>query len=167
MSDSRITAEAAELLYREALHLDRQAWDAWLALYLPDAEFWVPAWKGEHQPTENPDRELSLFYYSSRRGLEERVIRVRSGKSVTTLPLPRTAHLVGNVIVEPMKTPEAIAAFSTWTVHLYHPKDHKQTVLFGRYEHHLRRTGDGWAIARKKVILLNDRIPTLLDFYCL
>lgn len=167
MSDTKTTAEAAELLYREALYLDRQEWDAWLALYLPDAEFWVPAWKGEHQPTEDPDRELSLFYYSSRRGLEERVIRVRSGKSITTLPLPRTAHSVGNVIVEATETPETIAALSTWTVHLYNPKDAKETVLFGRSEHRLRRTGEGWAIARKKVILLNDRIPTLLDFYCI
>lgn len=167
MNDPSTTAEAAELLYREALYLDRQEWDAWLALYLPDAEFWVPAWKGDHQPTENPDRELSLFYYSSRRGLEERVIRVRSGKSITTQPLPRTAHAVGNVIVEAADASEAIVVLSTWTVHLYNPKDDKQTVLFGRYEHRLRRRGEEWAIARKKVTLLNDRIPTLLDFYCI
>jgi 3-phenylpropionate/cinnamic acid dioxygenase small subunit len=44
-------------------------------------------------------------------------------------------------------------------------------VLFGRYEYRLRRHDEGgreyWLIARKKVLLLNDHIPTMIDFYCL
>jgi len=60
------TALAARLVYSEAAHIDAQAWDEWLAMYLPDSEFWVPAWKAEHQVTTNPKRELSLIYYASR-----------------------------------------------------------------------------------------------------
>ena len=43
--------EAEELLYREALLLDRGEWDEWLDLYLPDALFWMPSWRDETSPT--------------------------------------------------------------------------------------------------------------------
>ena len=74
--------EATELLYREAYFLDSQAWDEWLALFLEDCEYWAPAWKSEHEPTSDPKAEVSLIYYASRAGLEDRVWRVRSGRSV-------------------------------------------------------------------------------------
>ena len=50
--------EAEEFLFREALLLDRGDWDAWLDLYLPDAVFWMPAWRDESVPTADPDSEL-------------------------------------------------------------------------------------------------------------
>ena len=31
--DPALTAEVADLLYREAYHLDHREWDRWLALY--------------------------------------------------------------------------------------------------------------------------------------
>jgi len=39
--------EAAALLYREALSLDRGEWDDWLALFTEDAVFWMPAWRDD------------------------------------------------------------------------------------------------------------------------
>jgi 3-phenylpropionate/cinnamic acid dioxygenase small subunit len=30
----------------------------------------------------------------------------------------------------------------------------------------LREGPQGWRIASKKVVLMNDTIPTMLDFYC-
>jgi 3-phenylpropionate/cinnamic acid dioxygenase small subunit len=160
--------EVAELLYREAAFLDRQDWDNWLALFAEDVEFWVPAWKSEAAPTDDPDREISLLYYPSRLGLEERVQRLRTGKSLTTQPALRTAHMIGNILLG--ATSEAFCEVeSSWIVHLYDPRLKTQHVLFGRYEHSLRREGDDSAlkIARKKILLLNDHIPTMIDFYCL
>jgi len=162
-----VNEAAAELLYREAAYLDRQDWDHWLALYCADAEFWVPAWKSEQSPTDDPDREISLLYYSSRLGLEERVQRLRTGKSITTQPAPRTAHMIGNVMAAEDATTGELEARSTWTAHLYDPRLKTQHVLFGHYEHRLRREREDWKIARKKILLLNDHIPTMIDFYCL
>jgi 3-phenylpropionate/cinnamic acid dioxygenase small subunit len=163
---ANIKDEAAELLYREAAYIDRQDWDRWLALFCEDVEFWVPAWKAEGMPTADPDREISLLYYASRLGLEERVQRLRTGKSIATLPAPRTAHMIGNIL--PGAASEASCNVeSSWTVHLYDPRLKTQHVLFGRYEHRLRREAGAWKIARKKILLLNDHIPTMIDFYCL
>jgi benzoate/toluate 1,2-dioxygenase beta subunit/2,4,5-trichlorophenoxyacetic acid oxygenase 2 len=162
--------EVAELLHREAAYLDRQDWDNWLALFAEDVEFWVPAWKSEAAPTDDPDREISLLYYPSRLGLEERVQRLRTGKSITTQPAVRTAHMIGNILLG-TASESSCEVEATWTVHLYDPRLKTQHVLFGRYEYRLRRHDEGgreyWLIARKKVLLLNDHIPTMIDFYCL
>jgi 3-phenylpropionate/cinnamic acid dioxygenase small subunit len=160
MSEAITRSEAEELLYREALLLDRRDWDGWIALYLPDAVFWVPAWRDETNPTEDPDRELSLIWYRGRRHLEERVWRVRSGLSVASTPLPRTVHAVANVLVE--ADGSIVAGF---TVHLHDVRAERSHVFFGRYEVLVAREAGEWRIARKKILLLNDVIPAVLDFY--
>ncbi|MDB5663432.1 MAG: ring hydroxylating beta subunit [Sphingomonas bacterium] len=156
--------QAERLLFQEALHLDRREWDAWLALYMADATFWMPAWRDETQPTEDPDSELSLIYYQGRRNLEDRVWRIRSGQSVASTPLPRSVHAVTNVLVESATDDEAAVAAS-FTVHLYDVRAERTHVFFGRYEYRLVRIDDAWRIGTKKVLLLNDVIPTVVDIY--
>jgi 3-phenylpropionate/cinnamic acid dioxygenase small subunit len=157
-------AAAEEFLFREALYLDRREWDAWLALYAEDAVFWVPAWRDEASPTDDPDCELSLIYYRGRRNLEERVWRLRSGLSVASAPLPRSVHTVSNVLVERADTGGASVSAS-FAVHLNDVRAEREHVFFGRYEYRLSTTAAGLHIASKKILLLNDRIPTVLDFY--
>ncbi|UCE31527.1 MAG: aromatic-ring-hydroxylating dioxygenase subunit beta [Burkholderiales bacterium] len=157
------------VLYREAQLLDTQRWDDWLALYRADAEFWLPAWTDEHRLAASPETELSLMYCSARAGLEDRVWRLRSGLSVASTPPLRTVHSISNVLRVGAGTTGAAAwaeLHSSWTCHVWNLKRQQQHVFFGRYEHRLRRQGDEWLIARKKVTLMNDRIPTMIDFYC-
>jgi 3-phenylpropionate/cinnamic acid dioxygenase small subunit len=156
--------EAEDLLYREAALLDEGAWDEWLALYAEDAVFWVPAWRGEATPTSDPDRELSLIYYESRAGLEDRVFRVRSGQSVASHPRPRCVHTVANVRVLAAEA-EAAELAAAFTVHAHDVRAGRSHVFFGRYEHSFRLADGAWRIARKKILLLNDTIPAVLDFY--
>ncbi len=166
MSARMTRAEAEELLFREALHLDRREWDEWLALYEGDCVFWVPAWRDETSPTSDPDRELSLIYYRGRRNLEDRVWRLRSGQSVASTPLPRVVHAVTNVLIEGGED-DGTAVSASFTVHLFDVRARRTHVFFGRYEHLLRPADAGWRIARKKIFLLNDIIPTVVDFYSL
>lgn len=166
MTVSDATAIATGLLYREGRHLDSRDWDAWLALYAPDAVYWVPAWRDERTQTSDPDTEISQIFHDSRRGLEERVMRVRSGKSVTAMPLLRTTHFVSNV--EASLGPDgAILAHASWMVQVYDPRRERQYANFGRYELRLVHGAEDWAIARKIVRLQNDCVPALVDFYTL
>jgi benzoate/toluate 1,2-dioxygenase beta subunit len=160
-----LTAREAEtFLYREALYLDRRQWEAWLALYVEDATFWMPAWRDETSPTEDPDAELSLIYYQGRRNLEDRVWRISSGQSVASTPLPRSVHAVTNVLVERSDGDQAEVSAS-FTVHLFDVRAERTHAFFGRYEYRLVRSGEEWRIAAKKVLLLNDVIPTVVDIY--
>lgn len=157
---------AAKLLYTEAAHLDSQRWDEWLAMYLEDCEFWVPAWQSEHTYTSDPSRELSLIYYSSRSGLEDRVWRVRSGKSPASVPLPRTQHMITNVLPEQSSDTDSVLRVSSeWVTRQYATKHRSTDVLYGRYEHEFVVHQGEWRIARKKVILLNDTMPAMVDYY--
>ncbi len=152
---------AAALLYDEAARLDARDWDGWLSHYRGDATFWMPAWRDARSLVEDPDTEVSLIYCSARAGLEDRVWRVRSGLSVASELQPRTMHQVGNVRLDGEGIVHAV-----WTCHLWHPQERRQDLLFGRYEYRLAAGDDGWKIVAKKIVLLNDRIPTMLDFYC-
>ena len=147
--------DAEELLYREALALDRRDWDAWLALYAEDAVYWMPAWRDEETPTENPQRELSLIWYKGRRNLEDRVWRLRSGQSVASTPLPRTVHAVTNVLVEEADVAEARVAAS-FTVHRYDVRSDRTHVFFGRYDYRLVQADGAWRIAAKTILLLTS-----------
>jgi 3-phenylpropionate/cinnamic acid dioxygenase small subunit len=157
--------EAEELLAREGHYLDTRQWDAWLDLFTDDVVFWVPAWKSEEEPTSDPDRELSLIYDVDRAALVDRVWRIRSGMSIASTPIQRTAHQVANVVLAAVPRPPSAEVRSSWTVHLFNPQNARQHVFFGLYEHTLRNVGGTWKIARKKVLLLNDQIPTVLDVY--
>ncbi|HPU50830.1 MAG TPA: aromatic-ring-hydroxylating dioxygenase subunit beta [Burkholderiaceae bacterium] len=158
--------EASDLLAREAHCLDNRQWDEWLALFDPDAWFWVPAWRTDHELVDDPMREVSLMYHPSRAGLEERVWRVRSGLSEASSVLPRTCHLVGSVRGVQSESGHAVV-HSSWNCQRLDLRSAQTHLLFGHYEHHLRNQGQGWRIAGKKVVLMNDRIPTMVDFYCL
>jgi benzoate/toluate 1,2-dioxygenase beta subunit/2,4,5-trichlorophenoxyacetic acid oxygenase 2 len=157
-------SEAAAVLFQEARLLDGGAWEDWLGMYQPDAVYWAPAWRDEYEPTEDPDTEVSLIYHDSRRGLEERVARIESRKSITALPLPRTVHVIANVEAD-AAAPDRIETRSTFAVHVYDVRAAKEHTRHGRYEHTLTQVDGRWLIARKKIILVNDRVPAVLDFY--
>ena len=157
-------AKAEDLLYREAALLDEGEWDEWLALYTEDAVFWMPAWRDEQTPTCDPTRELSLIYYEGRRGLEDRVFRARSGHSVASQPHPRCAHCVTNVRVIDGGAGTAEIA-SNFAVFLHDVRAGRTHHFFGRDRHGLRYEAGQWRIASKHILLLNDTIPTVVDFY--
>jgi hypothetical protein len=61
-----LLAAGTELLQREGAYLDEQRWDDWLALFVPDCEYWVPSWKDEQTLTGDPQTELSHIYATAR-----------------------------------------------------------------------------------------------------
>lgn len=156
-----------ELLEREAAYLDEQRWDEWLALFAEDCEYWVPTWRTEEQLTSDAQSELSHIYYASRAGLEDRIARIRSRKSPASTPMARTTHLVGNVRVTGMEGESVVRLRASWTSHVFNPRRKEQHSFFGHAEYELRRAGGGWCIARKKTVLQNDYIPTMIDVYCI
>lgn len=168
MSVERLSPQtAATLLYQEALFLDERRWDDWLDLYLPTARYWVPAWRNEAETTSDPDREISLIYYESRAGLEDRIWRLKSGLSIASNPLRRTAHAVTNVLVTDASTPGEVEVKATFNVGVFDPRRKTSHAFFGRYLYRLQSTDEGWRIASKTIVLLNDQIPAVADVYML
>jgi benzoate/toluate 1,2-dioxygenase beta subunit len=101
-------------LGREAQALDEKDWDSWLDLYAEDAQYWVPAWDDRERLTADPQSEISLIYYHNRGGLEDRVFRIRTGRSSASTPAPRTQHMFTLLSVE--DTDDALHVRTSWTV---------------------------------------------------
>jgi len=157
-------ADATAFLAREALYLDRLDFDPWLALYTPDCLFWMPAWRDDGTQTEDPDRELSLIFYRGRRNLEDRVQRIRSGFSVASAVMPRVAHMIGNVLIEPAEG-GAVRIDSSFLTNVHDVRTNRSHAYFGRYEHDLVLVDGEWKISKKIIRLMNDVVPTMLDVY--
>ena len=159
---------AHDIVNRLGAALDDRAWDIWLDLYHEEAVYRVPAWRDEDTETSDPDCEISQIYHDGRSGLEERVARVRSGQSVTALPLPRTTHFTSNVqaSLAPANDNE-IHVRASAMVHVYQPRSGSQYVNFGYYELVLSGHDDNWRVTRHVIHLKNDCVPALIDFYTL
>lgn len=159
-----LLTRCTDLLYQEAMYLDERRWAEWLALYTEDAEFWVPAWDEEGKPTEDPLSQLSLIYYNRRAGLEDRVWRIQSGLSPASSPLLRTCHLITNSRLLHVANGHAQIS-SHWQVQIYRPEKQQSFTYFGFYEHVLRLDDGQLRIAKKKIVLLNDVVESVLDIY--
>lgn len=146
----------------EALYLDTKNWDAWIDLYAEDAEYWVPAWDDDDKPTTDPQREISLIYYPNRGGLEDRVFRIRTGRSASASDAPaRTSHVLQLLQIEARG--DCMYARTNWTVNSY--KENTTITYYGWAEYELKPNGDSWRISKRKTYVLNDIANTVLDFY--
>jgi 3-phenylpropionate/cinnamic acid dioxygenase small subunit len=158
--DARIAAE--DLIYREAQLLDEKKWQDWLSLYTEDALFWMPSWVSEYETTSNPELELNLIYLKGRAHLEDRVFRLETGESFASVPMARTAHVVGGVVVDDANESQ-IKARASWIVHSF--GIHGGITRGGWYEYTLRHAGDGLKIARKKITMIDDKLAGPVDFF--
>jgi benzoate/toluate 1,2-dioxygenase beta subunit len=156
-------ADAEAFLYREAACLDDKDWEAWLAHYRTDAEFWMPSWDDDDRLTEDPQSEISLIYYGDRGGLEDRVFRIRTERSsATSLPEPRTSHMISNVEVLSHHGARVELRYNWVTLSFrYKTVD----TYFGTSFCTLDVSGERPLIARKKVVLKNDYIHHVVDIY--
>jgi benzoate/toluate 1,2-dioxygenase beta subunit len=150
-------------LYREARLLDDKDWDAWLSLYRPDAQFWMPAWDDDGTLVTDPDRDISLIYYADRSGLEDRVFRIKTGRSsATSLPEARTSHNLSNIEMLEQDAGTCSVRFN-WVTFSFR---HKLTdTYFGSSFYTLDTASESPLIAAKKVILKNDYIHQVVDIY--
>jgi 3-phenylpropionate/cinnamic acid dioxygenase small subunit len=168
MSDARKMLEAGtEMVQLDGILLDERRWDEWLALYTADCTFWLPMWRDENEMNDDPDSSLAHMFYQNRKGIEDRIVRIRSGKSPATTPLPRTVHLVSNTALYGTQKPDEIAIRTSWVCHVLFTRSRAQHAFFGRSEYRLVPREGGWKIKWKKVLLQNDDIPGLLDVYCI
>jgi 3-phenylpropionate/cinnamic acid dioxygenase small subunit len=137
-----------EFLYHEARLLDTHRLEAWLELFTEDATYWLPLERGQKDALET-----SSIIHDDRTLLELRVKQARHPRAHARLPLARTVHQVGNVMVLAEEGGE-LRVSSTLT--LVEFRSGKQRVWGALVEHRLRRDGESFRIAHKRVDLVNS-----------
>lgn len=142
--------EIESFLIHEARLLDEARYEDWLALYAPDAWYWVPLLPGQ----ENPDDTVSLMY-DDRLLMETRVRRLSQPGAHAQQPPSRTSHIVTNVTVEDSgPEPDACTVRSKFQMIEY--RRDAQRLFGGTFLHRLRRRDNGFTIQWKRVDLVNS-----------
>lgn len=137
-----------EFLYHEARLLDTQQLEAWLDLFTEDATYWLPLERGQRDALE-----ASSIIHDDRTLLELRVKQARHPRAHARLPLARTVHQVGNVMVLSDEGGEVKVSSALTLVEF---RGERQRVWGALVEHRLRRAGEGFRIAHKRVDLVNS-----------
>lgn len=165
MSDDRLarvllTHEVAEFLYAEAELLDERHYDEWLALLADDIRYWMPMRRnvkyGEAAREFTREQADIAWFDEGKETLTRRVRQIQTGIHWAEEPQSRITHFVSNVqLIE--ATPsvadaQEVAAKCRFLV--YRNRVETETdLLIGKREDTLRRSGNGWLVARRKIIL--------------
>ena len=136
-----------QFLYHEARLLDTGQLEAWLSLFTDDATYWLPLEQNQKDPFET-----SSIVHDDRTLLELRVKQARHPRAHARLPLARTVHQVGNIMVEDGKHEVKVHS----TLQLVEFRNEKQRLYGAMVEHRLRRMNGSFKIAHKRVDLVNS-----------
>jgi 3-phenylpropionate/cinnamic acid dioxygenase small subunit len=163
--DDRITGlllkqEIEEFLYREAELLDERRYEDWLALIADDVRYWMPMRRnvkvGEQQREfTRADHDINWFD-EGKETLDRRVKQIMTGIHWAEEPVSRISHMISNVQLLEVRPsfaePNEVATKCRFLI--YRNRVETETdILVGKREDLLRRVGNGWQIARRKIIL--------------
>lgn len=141
--------EIEAFLMFEARLLDERRFHDWMALFADDGYYWVPS-----SPEQTDPLNQASLFFDDRELMKTRVDRLNHPRIHSQTPPSRTSHVVANVTVE-----DEDAAAGEYTIgssfNMVEYRLNRQRVFAGRYTHRLRRDGDGYKIAWKKVDLIN------------
>jgi benzoate/toluate 1,2-dioxygenase beta subunit len=138
-----------EFLIAEARLLDERRFREWMELFSDDGTYWVPAVPGQTSPFD----QASLFY-DDRDLMRTRVERLEHPRIHVQTPPSRTAHLVGNVLIEEADDGKGEYVIGS-TVIMVEYREEAQRIFAGRQHHRLRRDGSSFRIVEKRVDLIN------------
>ena len=122
--------------------------DEWLALFTPDASYWVPSEPDQESPLDT----VSLIY-DDRQLLETRVRRLASPRIYSQEPRSRTSRIVTNVTIEDDADAAATLVRSKFV--LIEFRRNEQRLFGGTCFHRLTVAGGDIKIAWKRVDLVN------------
>lgn len=144
-------SDAEDFLIHEARLLDDARFDEWLALFTPEAHYWVPS-----EPDQASALDTISLMYDDRRLLETRVRRLASPRIYSQEPRSRTSRIVTNVTIEGADG-SATEVRSKFMIVEYRREE--QRIFAGTYRHALVTTGGDTRIAFKRVDLVNCDAP--------
>lgn len=143
--------DCEDFLLHEARLLDEAKFDDWLALFTPDAQYWVPS-----EPNQQSPHDTVSLMYDDRRLLETRVRRLASPRIYSQEPRSRTSRIVANVTLEESGTDYALVRSKFMMIEF---RRNEQRLFGGTCFHRLVRHEGALRIRLKRVDLLNCDAP--------
>ena len=159
-----LTLEIAQFFYTEAELLDERQYDEWLALLADDIRYWMPMRRnvkfGDTEREFTRETEDISWFDEGKETLTRRVRQIQTGIHWAEEPRSRIAHIVSNVQLLTV-TPDEREVVAKSRFLIYRNRAETETdILVGKREDTLRRDGDGWSIARRKIVLDQNVLMT-------
>lgn len=147
--------EVEQFLCREAELLDARQFEAWLDLLADDIRYWMPLSRnmafGEWDAEYTREGEDLNWFDEGKFELEQRVKQILTGKHWAEEPVSRTSHIISNLQVD-VVADDLVRARCRFFV--YRNRTEVESNLFvGKREDHLRREGESFKIAVRKIFL--------------
>jgi 3-phenylpropionate/cinnamic acid dioxygenase small subunit len=161
-----LLAEVTDFLYREADLLDERHYEEWLSLLADDYQYFVPLRMnvayGDVAEREQTRAGAEICWFDEGKATTElRVTQLATGKHWAEEPVSRVTHLVTNIRLESSALPESALPESAlpevdvscrFVVYRNRVAD-ESDFLVGRRRDRLRRTGGGWQVCRRWLLL--------------
>lgn len=152
--------EVQEFVFREVRLIDERKWDEWAALFEADGRYWVPA----GSEPRDPRTEVSLVH--ERDFLRRlRIDRFRDELAPSLQPMPRSSHLVGNVLLDSFDPASGTCRVHARFLSAVFRRD-ELTLHAGEYAYALVPGDRGRYVMRSKTVLLVNRDGPLGDIGC-
>ena len=152
--------EVEQFLFAEAELLDERQYQEWLALLDDDIRYWMPMRRnvkfGELEREFTREGMDINWFDEGKDTLTRRVNQILTGVHWAEEPLSRICHIVSNVQLldaQPsLADPTEVSVKCRFII--YRNRIETETdFLVGKREELLRKTEDGWKIARRKIVL--------------
>jgi 3-phenylpropionate/cinnamic acid dioxygenase small subunit len=157
----RLKSDIEDFLYAEADLLDERRFRDWLDLLADDITYFMPIRRnvkfGQHAERENTRQGEGISWFDEDKWtLTKRVDQILTGVHFAEEPLSRVCHMVSNVQIRSaapsVEDPREVEARCRFLV--YQNRVEYETYTFvGKRTDLLRKTADGWKIARREIIL--------------
>ena len=165
--DDALIREIEQFLYREARMLDDRRFREWLELFTDDVRYWM-AGRTNRYPKHSKaisildparyveeditgEEELAILD-EDKTTLTSRIDRLDTGMAWAEDPPSRTRHMIANIEVEPGDRDGELNVYSNFIVYRSRAES-EEDFYVGTRRDILRRDGDGWRIAQRKLIL--------------
>jgi len=140
--------DVTQFIYREARLQDEHQYDEWESLWTDDGVYWVPA----NGDDIDPEQKMSIIY-DNRSRIALRIRQYHTGKRFSQTPQSRLRRVISNVEIISDDGNEIRAAANAM---VFESQTRGDVIWASRNEYTLRREGDGFRMALKKVMLVNN-----------
>jgi PAH dioxygenase small subunit len=151
--------ELEDFYYREAELLDERRWEEWLELFAPELEYTAPIRVTRKSPA--PDIIDELGHFDDTLGsLTLRAKRLRTDVAWSEDPPSHTRRLVTNLRLRPAEVAGQLRARTNFMLFRSRGDMGAYDLIVGERQDLLRREGEAWLIANRRIILDQSSLGT-------
>jgi 3-phenylpropionate/cinnamic acid dioxygenase small subunit len=151
--------EIHDFYAHEAELLDERRWEEWIDLFGEEAEYTAPLRVTRKSPAPDVIEEIGHFD-DTKASLNLRARRLRTDVAWAEDPPSHTRRLVTNIRIRPGETEGTYVVRTNFLLYRSRHDHGEYDLIVGERQDTLRRDGEGWLIARRRILIDQSSLST-------